>query len=799
MENLLPGSPIASRNVRSGGATLHATMASEPTILNFVSLAGLIAYAERLVERAFQDRLDHVTFPQMPSRSQDRLARARRAMEPIGAFVELVAKGLPDAEAYRAARATLIEDGCGGDDIVFFAAWNQALAQGLLAPLSQASIGAIRKPNRRRPVAVVPRAHLTPGLAEGRIVLDLGDDRFWLLPRELSDRTLLFTMRHGVSYVESKTRRVGRRLANVLDPDRGVSKADAVGSALARMLGIVGQQLDFLQVSNYLNPRAFLHFVSHSPNTRQLFERVIAALVPDPSARPEPVHDLALESSDFGWGTGLEKTVEADEAATAFEVDAKTAKGLLKHPLYCYPGGHSFFDLYVDVIDGLHDLGQRHPGKVGCLYTHSSTMRALMIYLDPRPFHEAFTEFSDYKEGQDNVVLLNYEHGQLSGYSTAIGLSERERAVREAWGSLERERKDRVTLKPRQIKRIIALVSGGDFAGAGAALKELFVSATRAGLTVHFVRHGFLGLANNWIETVVERDTRGLVGQASSPIGSSRFEDFKDERIQHAAIKNLQPYLHDGALIVLGGDGSLRGARAIYESFGVQVLGIPGTIDDNIAGTTALGFHSAVALANQSIESLKATSGAMGSVFFVEVMGAGSGHLALACAYQARTEGILVNEHPDPNAYIDEIILGTLKRTLGVSNKSHLFIVAERTPHRHHPDGGVHGLVDYVAHTIARWPQFQPGPGHYPLMVATKATILGHTLRGARPTPEDKSIAQDLAYEAVRRLVEQPDQVIGCMLAYREPRAIDAIPLHAIAAKPFDWNVFARMHGSEPA
>ena len=94
-----------------------------------------------------------------------------------------------------------------------------------------------------------------------------------------------------------------------------------------------------------------------------------------------------------------------------------------------------------------------------------------------------------------------------------------------------------------------------------------------------------------------------------------------------------------------------NGARAVYENFGVQVVGLPGTIDDNIAGTTSLGFHSAVTLANQSIESLKHTSAAMGSVFFVEVMGAGSGHLALACAYQARAEGLLVNEHPDSSLH----------------------------------------------------------------------------------------------------------------------------------------------------
>ena len=84
----------------------------------------------------------------------------------------------------------------------------------------------------RRPVAIVPRTQLTPQLAEGRIVLDLGDDRFWLLPRDLADRTLFFTMRHGVSQVESKTHRVGRRLPNVLDEERGIPRADAVGHAM---------------------------------------------------------------------------------------------------------------------------------------------------------------------------------------------------------------------------------------------------------------------------------------------------------------------------------------------------------------------------------------------------------------------------------------------------------------------------------------------------------------------------------------------------------------------------------------
>ena len=176
-------------------------------------------------------------------------------------------------------------------------------------------------------------------------------------------------------------------------------------------------------------------------------------------------------------------------------------------------------------------------------------------------------------------------------------------------------------------------------------------------------------------------------------------------------------------------------------------------------------------------------------------MGAGSGHLALSCAYQARAEGILVNEHPDPDDYIDQMILGTLKRTMGVPNKSHIFVVAERTPHRHHPEGGVHGLMQYVTDTIAQWPRLQNKAGHFSLSVAAKATILGHTLRGAPPIPADKALAQYLAYEAVERLMMCPESVVGCMLGSIDGREVEAIPLHAVALKPFDWALFSRMHG----
>ena len=195
--------------------------------------------------------------------------------------------------------------------------------------------------------------------------------------------------------------------------------ADASSNAGSRGAS-VRLPLDYLHLHNYLDLHTFIHLVSQSPNTRELFERVVAAIAPESTKDTEPTVECALQSQDFGWATGIEKSTEIteiEEAAKAFGLEANLAKRLIKHPLYSYPGGHLFFELYIDVIDGLHKLGATQQGKVLCLYTHSSSLRALITYLDPRPFPEAFAEFGEYKEGQDqdNVVLLTFEHGQLSG------------------------------------------------------------------------------------------------------------------------------------------------------------------------------------------------------------------------------------------------------------------------------------------------------------------------------------------------------------------------------------------------
>ena len=122
--------------------------------LDFVTIEGLLAYGEALASRTAGSE---IVLPPQPPPSADRPRRAHDAMARIRALVQRAQAGFPDAEGYRAARRAVIEDGCGGDELVWYAAWNRLLAEGELSPLFRAPIGKVQKPTHRRPVAIVPR------------------------------------------------------------------------------------------------------------------------------------------------------------------------------------------------------------------------------------------------------------------------------------------------------------------------------------------------------------------------------------------------------------------------------------------------------------------------------------------------------------------------------------------------------------------------------------------------------------------------------------------------------------------
>ena len=151
-------------------------MPSDHEALDFVTIEGLLRYGE-VFARAPRIAADHIVLPSGSPAVSDRIGRALEATGAIHQLVTCAQAGFSSSADYRMARRRILDEACGGNALVFFAAWNRLLAEGALTPLLQAPIGTVRKPTRRRPVAIVPRTQLTLQLAEGRIVLDLGDDR----------------------------------------------------------------------------------------------------------------------------------------------------------------------------------------------------------------------------------------------------------------------------------------------------------------------------------------------------------------------------------------------------------------------------------------------------------------------------------------------------------------------------------------------------------------------------------------------------------------------------------------------
>ena len=146
------------------GFTPRGTMQITTNHLDFVTIEGLLTYGERFAQRSQGAEIQP---PAVPAPSTERVQRAEAALDAIRGFVRQAQSGCPGAQAYREARTALIHNACGGDALVFFAAWNKLVAEGTLQPLLRAPIGSVLKPTHRRPVAIVPRNQLTPQLAEG--------------------------------------------------------------------------------------------------------------------------------------------------------------------------------------------------------------------------------------------------------------------------------------------------------------------------------------------------------------------------------------------------------------------------------------------------------------------------------------------------------------------------------------------------------------------------------------------------------------------------------------------------------
>ncbi|HNM77238.1 MAG TPA: ATP-dependent 6-phosphofructokinase [Tepidiformaceae bacterium] len=279
------------------------------------------------------------------------------------------------------------------------------------------------------------------------------------------------------------------------------------------------------------------------------------------------------------------------------------------------------------------------------------------------------------------------------------------------------------------MKRLGILTSGGDAPGMNAAVRAAVRTATLHGVAMTGYIDGFSGYVADEVIELDDRAVGNIIQRGGTMIGTSRCPEFMDPAVRKASAAQMRERGVDG-LIVVGGDGSFRGALALQDECGVPVAGITGTIDNDVYGTDeTVGFDTAVNTALLAIDQIRDTSESTGMMFFVEVMGRTSGEIALHTAVAGGAAGVVV---PEASAEIESLI-GQLKGSFERGKRSHIIVVSEGDE-----AGGAFAVGEIVGKALG-----QP----------YRVVVLGHIQRGGRPTMRDRLIASEAGARAVEGLL----------------------------------------------
>ncbi|TFB25028.1 6-phosphofructokinase [Filobacillus milosensis] len=272
------------------------------------------------------------------------------------------------------------------------------------------------------------------------------------------------------------------------------------------------------------------------------------------------------------------------------------------------------------------------------------------------------------------------------------------------------------------MKRIGILTSGGDAPGMNAAIRSVVRSCIYNDIEVYGIFYGYQGLIEGEIKPLHIGSVGDIIQRGGTMLYSSRSEEFKTEEGQQKAIDQLDAHGIE-ALVVVGGDGSFRGAQKLTEK-GVPCIGVPGTIDNDIPGTDyTIGFDTALNTVIEAVDKIRDTATSHERIYVIEVMGREAGDLALWAGLAAGAESILVPEFP-PN--VDDVI-DKVKRGHERGKRHSIIMVAE----------GAGSAVDYAEQIKNK------------LNLETRVTVLGHTQRGGSPTAFDRVLASRLGGFAV--------------------------------------------------
>lgn len=297
----------------------------------------------------------------------------------------------------------------------------------------------------------------------------------------------------------------------------------------------------------------------------------------------------------------------------------------------------------------------------------------------------------------------------------------------------------------KEVKTIGVLTSGGDAPGMNAAIRAVVRAGIASGLKVKGIRKGYAGLLE---EDIVDMDTMSvtdIVQRGGTILFTSRCKEMMTPEGQKKAAEICRKHGIDG-MVVIGGDGSFRGAQKLSEN-GINTIGIPGTIDLDIACTEyTIGFDTACNTAMEAIDKVRDTSASHERCSIIEVMGRTAGHIALWCGISNGSEYVLIPERVDEKDEKEIIEKILSKRRIG--KKHHIIVNAE-------------GVGD--SHAMAERIEAATG-------IETRATVIGHIQRGGNPTCRDRVYASAMGARAVDLLLDgQTNRVV----AYRDGKFCD--------------------------
>ena len=282
------------------------------------------------------------------------------------------------------------------------------------------------------------------------------------------------------------------------------------------------------------------------------------------------------------------------------------------------------------------------------------------------------------------------------------------------------------------MKKIAVLTSGGDSPGMNTALRAVVSTCAYNNIECIGVFRGFQGLINDEIKVLNTRSVRGIINRGGTMLYSARSKEFRSKEGRIKAFENVKKHNID-ALVIIGGDGSFTGGMIFQKEFNIPVIGIPGTIDNDLFGTThTLGYDTALNTVMEAIDKIRDTAISHDRLFFVEVMGRDAGHIALNSGIAIGAQEILI---PEQNKGIDELIL-SLKKSKKAGKTSSIVVVAEG-------DKTGSNVFELAKSVEQKFPDYE-----------IKVSVLGHMQRGGSPSCFDRVLATRMGVKAVESLLD---------------------------------------------